>query len=348
MVERGYHVTLFLKKAASTEDQECLDRWKVTTRILPKSALGTLRAFLKERGKYDLLCLHSVFTPHNWLAAWGFGCPRITTPNGGYSPAQIDYRGKFRKKLALFFYERRMLEKALFVHVLSQNEREQLRLVAPAASTVIAPNGFYAGKVQERSPLTSGTERRMLFIGRVALMHKGLDLLIKALSKMKTGVDWELDIVGPAESGAIETLEEIMKDSSCRDRVRFVGPLYGADKDKLVAKADVFVHTSRYEGMPFAVIEALSKGLPVMVTPGTNMADLVEEFEAGWVLDSEVPVGALARVLEADGEEYARRGRQAGELVRQKLNWDVIGKTIFSEVEQRLGDWDPGAKNPTL
>jgi len=238
-----------------------------------------------------------------------------------------------------------MLEKALFVHVLSQNEREQLRLVAPAASTVIAPNGFYAGEIQERIPLTSGKKRRMLFIGRVALMHKGLDLLIKSLAKVKTEVNWELDIVGPAEPGAIETLEEIMKDSNCRNRVRFVGPLFGDDKDVLVEKADVFVHTSRYEGMPFAVIEALSNGLPVLVTPGTNMADLVEEFEAGWVLDSEVPPGALAKVLEVGVEEYAKRGRQAGELVRQKLDWDVIGQAIFSEVERRLGDRDPRGKN---
>jgi glycosyltransferase involved in cell wall biosynthesis len=61
--------------------------------------------------------------------------------------------------------------------------------------------------------------------------------------------------------------------------------VFGREKEALLDSAFVFVHTSRWEGMPFAVIEALATGCPVLVTPATNLGDYVEGFGAGVVVD---------------------------------------------------------------
>ena len=55
----------------------------------------------------------------------------------------------------------------------------------------------------------------------------------------------------------------------------------GEEVLRCLLACDVFVHTSRSEGMPMAVLEAMAMGRPCLVTPGTNMADVVCEG-GGW------------------------------------------------------------------
>ena len=336
MLERKYEVTLLTTENPSGSDREQLRDWGVKIEILSSNPIRYFLACLKMRNRFDLLSLHSVFTPLNWFVSVALGCARITTPNGGYSPKQIEYRGKSKKRIALWLYEKRMLEGAIFIQVLSENEREQLKLVAPGAQSLIVPNGFDSSLVPERKFEEPGRCLRLLFIGRVALMHKGLDILVEALGKLEAGVDWSLNIIGPAENGAIELLEGLKKNTPADVKIHFLGPIFGKEKEKYYEQSDIFVHTSRYEGMPFSVIEALSYGLPVLVTPGTNMVDLINRFDAGWTVDSDVPTVELVSVLTADRAEFPVKGKNAQKLVKEDLNWNVINKKIFSEVEARL------------
>lgn len=337
MVKRGYEVTLLATEAPKHKEVDQLALLGVEVIQMPCSQIFIFWKCWKMRRDFELLSLHSVFTPLNWIVSMCLKCPRILTPNGGYSPAQIRYRSFFRKQVVFFLYERRMLERALFVHVLSQNEAKQLALVAPSARSVIAPNGFDSSKAFNRSYQCEGDEIRLLYIGRVALMHKGLDLLIEALSEVSPAIDWQLDVIGPFETGAREVLEGILERSpSASKRVSFHGPLYGDGKSEFINRADLFVHTSRYEGMPFSVIEAMSSGLPVLITPGTNMVDLVEKSEVGWVISERVLPEELEKVLVTTCEELEKRGRSAQRLVVDELNWSKIGDSIFGEVERLL------------
>lgn len=337
MLARGYEVTFLTIEPPRGREAEELEKIGVDIRILPSNPLQYFWACFRERHQYDLLCLHSVFTPHNWLSALAINCPRIITPNGGYSPAQIRYRSRIKKTIALWAYERRMLEEALFVHVLSQNEVEQLKLVAPRARAVIAPNGYDSEARSHRAQAPSQDEKvHLLFIGRVALMHKGLDLLVRALSELPDNLGWQLDVIGPDEPGALKTLEAIMNGSGVEKKIRFHGPLYGDDKMEFINRADIFVHTSRYEGMPFAVIEAMAEGLPVLITSGTNMADLVQRQEAGWIVSDEVTSEELEEIISLTPLDIKKRGLGARRLIEEELDWKKISTTIFTEVEERL------------
>lgn len=337
MVKCGYKVTLLATEAPKKREDEELETIGVKVINMPSSPVAVFFKCWKLRKKFDLLSLHSVFTPLNWIVSMCIRCSRIITPNGGYSPAQIRYRSHTRKRVALFLFERRMLENALFVHVLSNNEKNQLALVAPGARSLVAPNGFDMERLVERSSTEEGKVVRLLFIGRIALMHKGLDLLIQGLTKVAADVDWHLDLIGPFEKGAREFLEsELENSSSAKGKVSFHGPIYGEDKREFINRADIFVHTSRYEGMPFSVIEAMSAGLPVLITPGTNMVDLVEKHGAGWVIDGEVLPEELEAVLAVNRSEFKKRGVSAQRLVGDELNWPKIGALIFGEVERLL------------
>lgn len=326
----GHKITLITFEEPNPEAAYELRSLGVTTIKLPAFLPLAFLRLWSLRFKFDILWLHSVFTPRNWLAFLTLDCPWITTPNGGYSPGQIAYKRPHLKSLALKLVEQRMLEKALFVHVLSENERKQVHISAPSATCVIAPNG--CNPPTKRPLVQTSGPTRFLFIGRLAWMHKGLDRFLNALKQVDSSVEWKFDIVGPGSAEEIDFLKGICANSSIEERVIFHGPLYGTEKDALVHRCNVFVHTSRWEGMPFSVIEALSLGLPVLITPGTNMTDMVGKYDAGWVANENDIVSAINKILNADPSILAAKGRNAQVLVREELDWNKIAKFLLEEI----------------
>jgi glycosyltransferase involved in cell wall biosynthesis len=98
-------------------------------------------------------------------------------------------------------------------------------------------------------------------------------------------------------------------------RVRFLG--WRADLDRLYADLDVVVLTSKNEGSPVALIEAMAAGRPVVSTAAGGVADVVTDGETGLV----VPVGDAAAVARAvlhlldDPADAARLGAAARDAV---------------------------------
>ena len=76
------------------------------------------------------------------------------------------------------------------------------------------------------------------------------------------------------------------------------------------------------------VIEALSRGMPVLVSPHVNLAEEVVLANAGWIatVDKESLTTRLAEALD-DEEERARRG-QAGKQLSMKYSWENAAKSL--------------------
>jgi glycosyltransferase involved in cell wall biosynthesis len=116
-------------------------------------------------------------------------------------------------------------------------------------------------------------------------------------------------IVGDGERRG--ALEAMARELGVGDRVRFLG--WRADLDRLYADLDVVVLTSKNEGSPVALIEAMAAGRPVVSTRAGGVEDVVADGVTGRV----VPVGdagAIARAVVGlldDPEEAARLGEAA-------------------------------------
>ena len=111
-------------------------------------------------------------------------------------------------------------------------------------------------------------------------------------------------IVGDGERRA--ELETAARASGLGDRVRFLG--WRADLNRLYADLDVVVLTSKNEGSPVALIEAMAAGRPVVSTRAGGVEDVVTDGETGVV----VPIGdapAVARAVVDLLEDPARAAR---------------------------------------
>lgn len=151
-----------------------------------------------------------------------------------------------------------------------------------------------------------GTDsRRILAIGRLHPV-KGFDVLIEAFARAQAKVPgWRLDIHG--EGDARPELEAQIRAAGLEGQVRLPG-LTDRPFDEL-RKAAVFVMSSRVEGFPNALVEAMACGLPVVSTAfGGAARDILTDGHDGLLVPAEDPA-ALAEALVRLMEDAALRNR---------------------------------------
>lgn len=98
-------------------------------------------------------------------------------------------------------------------------------------------------------------------MGRLAIKQKGLDLLISGFSEYRAaGGSGKLWLVGEGPDKCI--LEDMCEHNNIKNEVRFLGVKFGEEKIRVISRMDVFVHTSRWDGIPMSVLEAAGLSKP--------------------------------------------------------------------------------------
>ena len=103
-------------------------------------------------------------------------------------------------------------------------------------------------------------------------------------------------------------------------RLAVAGPRHGRALHEAFAAADCFALTSRWEGLPIALLEALSHGVPAVVSPAVDRLVGVTQAGAGWSVRAS-ELGPLLRRL--DGAERARRAAETRALAA-RYDWTAI------------------------
>lgn len=210
-----------------------------------------------------------------------------------------NYRKGYLKKLIanIFFFEGFIKRAAAIVYLNNVEQRDAI-VHKWNSKYIIVPNGC---KLQieplDTPPRSSDTQIKFLFIGRIDINHKGLDLLAQALEILNTPENAKkikFEIFGVGDRRNLAKLQDLL--TGLDDIVEFKGAIYGNEKRMKMQSSDVFIHTSRYEGMPMSVLEALACGMPCILTPGTNMAEMVVESNCGWATEP-VPSKIASMIL---------------------------------------------------
>lgn len=137
-------------------------------------------------------------------------------------------------------------------------------------------------------------------VGRLAY-QKGFDVLIKSFAKLNCK---KTNLIIFGEGPLEKELKDLVKDLKCENRVSFPG--YTKDPIGEIAKYDCFVLSSRYEGSPNVLVEALSTGIRVISTDcpsGPN--EVITSDEIGYLVpvDSETELlAAMNRAIAIDNE----------------------------------------------
>jgi glycosyltransferase involved in cell wall biosynthesis len=185
-----------------------------------------------------------------------------------------------------------------------------------------------------RSPGSGGDGCAILSLATL-IPRKGHDVLIRALATLPD-LDWSLTVAGGARDAVYaQGLAALAEQLGVAQRVSFPGEVVAEEVEALWAGADIFALASHWEGYGMAVAEALARGLPVAVTAGGALAELVP-VAAGVVSPpgDVVSLGkALRRVIFDAGlrAEMAEAAWAAG----QKLpRWEDRATAFAAELAQ--------------
>ncbi len=144
-----------------------------------------------------------------------------------------------------------------------------------------------------------------VYLGRLDVQHKGLDLIIQALARLPAKSNTYLVLVGPDWGGGRRQLEMLASRLGCAGRVRFAGPQLGEAKWSILRMADAFVSPSRWEACSSAQAEAIGFGLPSVISTTASIAP--EAVQHGSALASPLKADALARAMQRLVEDCSLR-----------------------------------------
>lgn len=122
---------------------------------------------------------------------------------------------------------------------------------------------------------STGTSKKFLAVGRFSPQHKGFDLLIQAFALFaKNNKEWTLDIVGEGEEE--KSFRNLITRLHLDERIS-IHP-FTNDIQKYYSEAQVYILSSRWEGMPLVLMEAMSHGLPIISSDLPVCKEIMGDF----------------------------------------------------------------------
>ena len=237
------------------------------------------------------------------------------------------------KQLLWFGYEGKLLAGAASVLFTCEEERRLARttfLGHRYRETVVgygsgsAPPAIsnIADRIGRAIPGLRG-RRHILYISRIH-EKKGCDMLIPAFAKVAAiDPDLQLVIAGPGDAALVRSLQDQARAAGIDERIHWPGGLFGDDKWAAFQAAEAFILPSHQENFGIAVAEALSCGLPVLITDKVNIWREIEAAGAGLVTDDTAPgiERQLREWLALDAD--ARKRMSAAAVALFQNNYDI-------------------------
>jgi glycosyltransferase involved in cell wall biosynthesis len=246
-----------------------------------------------------------------------FNKPYVVQPHGGLEPYHM---AKSSQVKALFELLSGTVKNADALVLATETEAARISM-APKSRKFVLPLGALPTACSS-SPVTEGPE--VLFLARLA-PKKRLDVLLHAWVQVVREIPAaRLHVVGPDTDGLLDGYRHLVASLSLERAVRFSGLLLGEEKQLAFAGAAIFALPSENESFGVAVAEALSAGLPVVVSENVAIADEVRAAGAGVVVPGLEP-GEWAQELTAllrDGARRLAMSAAARRLASERFSWE--------------------------
>ena len=255
------------------------------------------------------------------------GVPYVIFPHGSLTKQALKKKW-LKKKIAYTLFFNSFIKNASAIQTLSQNECDNTKF---KVKKFISANGVQSPAIKKQNFSTEGI--KFVYIGRLDAYHKGLDLMIEAIGKAADLLrenKCEFKLYGPDLNGRFQNVLNLIEENKVGDIVTLNREIYGKDKEKALLNGDIFIQTSRFEGMPLGILEALSYGIPCLVTEGTAVGNIISRYNAGWVAQTSVESihNTLKEVLTE--KDFARKSICAVELIEKEFSWDRVTAEILN------------------
>ena len=277
---------------------------------------------------YDLIHIYSWY--HHigiefFKSAKKYNIPLIFTAMGTLqNDAQSFY--KTQKSIIDYIYTKKIIDYASILHSVGHSEIESYIQYGGKKEKIIqVENGIDLKDFE----LTSSTDilKRLeleeksyiLFLSRIH-PKKGLELLLSAFKKLtQNNHEIYLVVAGSGEKDYLQKIQKNVKELSLTNKVKFAGLVSQNEKIMLLKSAKIFSLTSKSDIYPRAIQEALTMGVPVVISKESDYPE-VEEFNAGKIVSlNENNISETFEKLLDSNDELKIQSNNAKKLIKEKF-----------------------------
>jgi glycosyltransferase involved in cell wall biosynthesis len=267
-----------------------------------------------------------------WLLKKLYRIPYIVSLRGGDVPGFRPYDFKLFHKIAAPFL--RIIWHQADSVIANSNGLRDLALAFDSAIEIpIIPNGvdgnLYKNDAREWAPA------KIFSVGRI-VHQKGLDLGLRALAQLKD-LDWHWNIAG--DGPQLDALRSLAVELGLSERVTFLGWQSRSELTQWYHRSNLFLFPSRHEGMPNAVLEAMSSGLPVVATRIAGSEELVVDNETGLLVPTENTdmLRDALRIMLTDSALREKMGVASRLRVEQSYTWEKVAEQYQLALKKSAG-----------
>ena len=293
----------------------------------------------------DLLVVHSFYQAHvAWTrrVAHDQSIPYWLVPNGVLDP-EVMTKNQWAKRLWIRLFGRAVLRDAAAIICATRREAEKVQQHYGVENTVVVHWPCDLQDLTKRSEARKALRGRygwdadtriLFFMGRLHEGKRPTETVeaFRAAACERT----VLILAGPDDGAAGEAARQAAEGS---DRIVFTGLVQGEQKEELLLAADGFISLSQKENFGYTTAESLAAGLPVILSPGHDLAPELKAVDCGWLLASFEPQEAVAAIRafdQAPAEDLADRGARGRAWAERELSFEAFQHRLSDLVEETV------------
>ncbi|MCX7589810.1 MAG: glycosyltransferase [Patescibacteria group bacterium] len=260
--------------------------------------IGIIKALFENRNSFDIFHINLIWDPISWISGFIlalFNKKIIVSPRGTIEERLIKSRSYKIKKTIYFLFIKFFLKKSLGFHFTSEQEKDEFfNFTKIDKQYIIIPNLFDYQEFQKRvnkdliKKFNLFDKKYILYFGRIN-WKKRIELLIEVFYELsKKYKDLYLAILGAADIDYFEKLKQKIKNFDLENKIILSGETIGGDlKIAIYQNAFCFVLPSISENFGYVVVEALASNVPVIISNGVGLKELINKYSAGLIFNGE-------------------------------------------------------------
>jgi glycosyltransferase involved in cell wall biosynthesis len=283
---------------------------------------------LNASSNYSLIILHQVYTLSTLLGyryAKKYRIPYAVKPHGSLTHYH-ESDSKLIKMIAKKLIISKILREANVIIVTCDSEKNDLDISLQSKACTLHFGATINKRLgQVNLPTSKGNNSlRIMFSGRFD-KKKNLPLLLNSIPQILTKYpDLILDIAGSGTPKEIRNLRALVQTLGLERNIKFHGWIDKTKMNELFSSTRLLVLPSENENFALVVAEALSVGVPCVVSKFVGTSDIVAKHHAGEIIEELTPTAVAVAVIKVlEGDENAYRAA-AIEATRRELDWSKI------------------------
>lgn len=281
--------------------------------------------------KIDIAIFHGIYIPKYISISRKLkkcGIPYIIVPHGSLTENAQNIK-KVKKMLSNVLLFNKFINGAISIQYLSKMEEEMSNKYKK--QSFICGNGILKTNKIKKEFDNQGL--KIIYVGRYDINQKGIDIIIEGCSLIKEFMKKNHIVINLYGSGDSERkkIELLIKNMHLNSIININNPIFDENKINKILEHDIFIQSSRSEGQPLGIMEAMVLGMPIIISNGTTFANIVKENKCGYIANSPKEISECIVEAYNNKENLKLLSENSYNYANENFLWEDVARSTLKK-----------------